>query len=355
MANNATRDDAAPGATEGAARGTVSPHLTRLLLRAGAEMGLGRPRPADVPSFAVLDEDRIRVPTATILRVWELVSGPAWENEGSKRVMGLWRPGALGVWDYLFATAGTLGDALHAAGRNFTAIADPADRLVIARDGDGDGMTIAYHGFYQDHPQYARIAELVPHMLLTVASSGAGRRLVPVRVRLPGRPSGAPERLAELYHTTRIGFEAEHPSITFAEADIDAPLPRADTALAAILDEHARLSTAAARPVLGWLDRFHAALESTIDGGPPSLDQVAHRMAMSPRTLQRRLREEGTTWREELERLRQRRVERLLRESSLSVESIAARVGFMDSRSLRRAIHRWYGHGPAALRASGPA
>ncbi|MFD0473619.1 helix-turn-helix domain-containing protein [Nonomuraea thailandensis] len=81
---------------------------------------------------------------------------------------------------------------------------------------------------------------------------------------------------------------------------------------------------------------------------------MAQRLAMSHRTLQRRLREEGTTWREELERLRQRRVERLLRDSALSVESIAASVGFADSRSLRRAVHRWYGHGPAALRASGP-
>jgi AraC-like DNA-binding protein len=61
--------------------------------------------------------------------------------------------------------------------------------------------------------------------------------------------------------------------------------------------------------VLGWLDRFHAVLESAIDSGPPSLEQVAHRLAMSPCTLQRRLREEGTSWREELERQRQRRVE----------------------------------------------
>jgi transcriptional regulator GlxA family with amidase domain len=54
---------------------------------------------------------------------------------------------------------------------------------------------------------------------------------------------------------------------------------------------------------------------------------------MSPRTLQRRLREEGTSWREELEKLRQRRVERLLRETSLSVESIAARIGFPGPRA----------------------
>ncbi|MEV4363182.1 helix-turn-helix domain-containing protein [Nonomuraea sp. NPDC049625] len=47
-------------------------------------------------------------------------------------------------------------------------------------------------------------------------------------------------------------------------------------------------------------------------------------------------------------------MDRLLRETTLSVESIAARVGFTDSRALRRAIHRWYGHGPAVIRAGNP-
>ncbi|MFG6196247.1 helix-turn-helix domain-containing protein [Nonomuraea sp. JJY05] len=176
----------------------------------------------------------------------------------------------------------------------------------------------------------------------------------------PAWKTGGSNRVMELWRpgalfgTRRVRLETDDPSITFAWADIEAPLPRADPALAAILDDHARLSVAAARPVLGWLDRFHAVLESAVAGGPPGLDQVAGQLAMSPRTLQRRLRDEGTSWREELERLRRRRVDRLLRETTLSVESIAARVGFTDSRALRRAIHRWYGHGPAAIRAGGP-
>ncbi|MFI6793749.1 helix-turn-helix domain-containing protein [Nonomuraea sp. NPDC050383] len=348
MTSNVMRD----GAVAGNVKNTVSPHLTRLLIRAGLAAGLDQRRLAGIPGLTVLDEPGIRIPTATCLRIWEVISGTTWQAGGSKRVMELWRPGALGVWDYLFSVSGTLGDALAACSRHFTAIADPADRLLLT-PGD-DGVTVTYQGPYRDHEQYPLIAELVPHMLLQVASSGAGRRLTPLRVRLPNPAPTLSRRHVELYHTAKIEYEAGDPSITFAEADVRAPLLRADPALAAILDEHARLSTAAARPVLSWLDRFHAALETAVADGPPSVELVAHRLAMSPRTLQRRLREEGTTWREELERLRQSRVDRLLRESSLSVESIAARVGFTDPRALRRAIHRWYGHGPAAIRASGP-
>jgi AraC-like DNA-binding protein len=348
MTNNAMPD----GAVADNLKDTVSPHLTRLLVGAGLAAGLDRLRLAGVRGLAVLDEDGIRIPTATLLRTWELVAGTPSAAGVGRQAIDLWRPGALGVWDYLFSVSGTLGDALDACSRHFTAIADPADKLLLTV-GD-DGMTVTFQGPYRDHPQYPLIAELVPHMLLQMASSGAERRLTPVRVRLPHPVPTAYRRHGELYRTTTVEYEADAPSITFAEADVHAPLPRADPALATILDEHARLSTAAARPVRGWLDRFHAVLENAVADGPPSLDHVAHRLTMSHRTLQRRLRQEGTTWREELERLRQSRVDHLLRETSLSVESIAARVGFTDSRALRRAIHRWYGHGPAAIRASGP-
>ncbi|TMR01193.1 AraC family transcriptional regulator [Actinomadura soli] len=67
---------------------------------------------------------------------------------------------------------------------------------------------------------------------------------------------------------------------------------------------------------------------------------------MGPRTLQRRLSDEGTSWRDELERFRQQRVEHLLRETSMTLEAISARSGYSDPRALRRAVHRWYGRGP---------
>ncbi|MCG5212747.1 helix-turn-helix domain-containing protein [Streptosporangium soli] len=327
---------------------TVSPHLTRMLVRAAVTAGLDRSQLAIVPGMAVLGEDPDRIPTATMLRIWEVISAPLREVGGSGQVMQLWRPGTLGVWDYLFHPAETLAGALRDSARHFSVIADPADEVVVVRD--DDGVTVSWNGPYIDHPSYLLIAELVPAMFLTTASSGVGRPLTPASVRLPHSAPARHDRLIDLYGTRRIDFDAGPPSVTFAEADADAPLPRADPALSAILNDHARTTVATARPVLGWLDRFQAALQTAVDSGCPDQSRVAHRLGMSPRTLQRHLREKGTSWREELETYRQRRVGQLLRETSLSVESIAARVGYSDPRALRRAIHRWYGQGPAATR-----
>lgn len=262
--------------------------------------------------------------------------------------MELWRPGSLGVWDYLFATADTLGDALRASARHFDAIADPIDKVTVVRD--DEGVTFGWDGPYRDDVSYPLIAEFVPSMLLTAAAWGAGRPLTPVSVQLPHRAPARHRRLIDLYGTRRIDFDSDRPSITFSAADAEAQLPRADPVLAGILSSHAQRTVATARRVLGWLDRFHAVLESAFAAGPPELSQVAHRLAMSPRTLQRRLRQEGTGWREEVDGFRQQRADQMLRASSLSVETIAARVGYSDPRALRRAVHRWYGHGPAAVR-----
>ncbi|MFC9970852.1 helix-turn-helix domain-containing protein [Spirillospora sp. NPDC127200] len=156
-----------------------------------------------------------------------------------------------------------------------------------------------------------------------------------MRVRLPHRAPPRHDLLAEAYGTRRIEFGAGPPAVTFSEADADAPFPKADRALAAILDEHARITVATARPVLDWLGRFHLALEDAVGAGPPELGDAARRLAMGPRTLQRRLNDEGTSWRDELERFRRQRVEHLLRETPLTLEAIAARTGYSGPRGVR--------------------
>jgi AraC-like DNA-binding protein len=70
---------------------------------------------------------------------------------------------------------------------------------------------------------------------------------------------------------------------------------------------------------------------------------VAARLAMSPRTLQRRLRDAGTSWRDELEDVRGRSARRLLEDGGLTRASVARRLGYSDARSLRRALRRWDG------------
>ncbi|GAA1408356.1 hypothetical protein GCM10009639_57970 [Kitasatospora putterlickiae] len=66
-----------------------------------------------------------------------------------------------------------------------------------------------------------------------------------------------------------------------------------------------------------------------------------------------RLDEHGTTWSGEAEALRRTRITRLLRTTDLTIDAIAARTGYADARALRRAVRRWCGNTPDALRRAG--
>lgn len=86
------------------------------------------------------------------------------------------------------------------------------------------------------------------------------------------------------------------------------------------------------------------------DNGYPSLDEVATRLAMSRRTVIRRLKLEGTSYQELLDDVRQELAAWYLLETTVTVEQIAERLGYQDTSNFSRTFRRWYGMTPHAMR-----
>jgi len=100
-----------------------------------------------------------------------------------------------------------------------------------------------------------------------------------------------------------------------------------------------------------WLDLLEAALPSVIRAGlPASVDAAAEMSGWSTRTLQRRLREEGTSYRDVLARARLSEARRLLVVTDDPVHEVGRRVGYSDPSNFGRAFRRFWGLGPDALR-----
>lgn len=103
---------------------------------------------------------------------------------------------------------------------------------------------------------------------------------------------------------------------------------------------------------------LRSALDSVLAGGGavavPPLSEVASRTNVTPRTLIRRLKTEGTSYRYMVESLRREYAERLLRNTSLSVAEVADRLGYTESANFGRAFRRWYGLPPAIWRKKTP-
>jgi len=84
-----------------------------------------------------------------------------------------------------------------------------------------------------------------------------------------------------------------------------------------------------------------------------SIDALAAELGLHPRTLQRRLREEGEQWSGIVGRVRQHLACEWLNSTALSVEDISERLGFADRRSFTQAFTRWTGQTPSDFRRQG--
>ena len=146
-----------------------------------------------------------------------------------------------------------------------------------------------------------------------------------------------------------LRFEAREHRLLFPTATLALPLTTADPAALLLTREQCERELDALGFAGPFRDRVRA-LALSGSGGARTLEEVAAQVHVSPRTLKRRLAEQGTSYSELLEAERERRARQLLDTTSLSVDAIAERLGYSDPANFSRAFRRWTGHTPGALR-----
>jgi AraC-like DNA-binding protein len=90
---------------------------------------------------------------------------------------------------------------------------------------------------------------------------------------------------------------------------------------------------------------------SLLHGGEFTPEQTARTLGMHPRTLQRRLKEEGSSFEKIKDRARKSWAEILLVQPSLPLTQIAGMLGYADSSAFSRSCRRWFGMAPRTFRA----
>jgi AraC-like DNA-binding protein len=290
-------------------------------------------RQADLPA-CVLAGDSDRVPAGCLSRLWRL--GLAGTNDPCLGVKAAsqWRFGRLHLMDYLFVAAATLAEAITGLVR-YSALLNTAANEVRLSD-----ATVSYQVRSGDPDVDAVASQFALGVVLSLARHAVGREVRPLRLRLVSAAPSRYRELADRFGVHRIEFGAERSTMTLAAADLSLPLPGADAPLAAVLREHAVGVIAAQAAASIWADGLRQFIAAHLADDGLSLPAAARRLALSPRSLQRRLQEEGTTWREILDTARRDRAAVLL-PGGLSRTAVAARLGFSDARALRGALRRW--------------
>ena len=87
--------------------------------------------------------------------------------------------------------------------------------------------------------------------------------------------------------------------------------------------------------------------------GSCTLESLATRLRVEPRSLQRRLKQEDTSFRELMDDWRRSRAFSLVTQTRLPLSQVTLAVGFADASVFTRAFQRWYGEAPLAVRKKG--
>ncbi len=96
--------------------------------------------------------------------------------------------------------------------------------------------------------------------------------------------------------------------------------------------------------------RLRDVLAAMLPAGEAHVNDAARRLHLSARSLQRHLRDEGTTYQAELNATREALARQYLTSSELNVEEISYLLAYRDPNSFYRAFQVWTGTTPGALR-----
>lgn len=287
-----------------------------------------------------------RVPASTMVALWSEVA-PLDPDFGLHLAeMALSQPAL--PWHMVRASK-TLGDGIKrlvGAWRVFNDLHPPD--LVIPTDGKDGVLRMRTQDTAYLVPRHA--AEFAFAWFVIAARRATG---VDVKVRRVSFEHAEPACTAE--HARIFGcevvFGADATAIHFpAEAMALPTKDGGDPELAELLSRHADALIAKLPPRDALTAEVRAAMTPLLAGGDVTIERVAVALNASPRSLQRRLQAEGTTFQRVLDDLRKEIARTYLRDPMRPIAEIALLLGFSDQTTFHRAFVRWTGQTPGEAR-----
>ncbi|WP_223424681.1 AraC family transcriptional regulator [Alcanivorax limicola] len=150
----------------------------------------------------------------------------------------------------------------------------------------------------------------------------------------------------------QVRFDAPAPALCLPARYGDEPLASHDRDMMWLASQQCEARQEALRRRGRYCDEVLALLtrEPAVAGMLPGLVETAAALNISPRTLIRRLKEEGTRFQQLRDQALSRQATRLLGLPQYTVAAVAEALGYTDVASFRRAFRRWFGTSPAAFR-----
>jgi AraC-like DNA-binding protein len=304
------------------------PALARLMRRCGLPL-------------AIVDQPDTRIPLLDMIELFNEAAHATGDPGFGLRVGAAMRPEDSGTWVRYSASAATLGGGLSRLARTVAHHQYPG---CLRLDFAGDAARFSYRSVAMRSPAARHHADHVLSPMIGFFRRYLGTGWRPLGIEVPGsRLAGGllpdPRRL-------RVRWRRH----VFDRLLLGAPAPESPDHRPPSFAELRRLAAGSPRETMRALVADVVGLR--LLDGLVDIHGAAARLRVHPRTIQRMLAAEGTTYWALVDAARQDRACRMLRETPDRVADIAMDLGYDEPAHFTRAFRRWTGCSPREFRAA---
>ena len=292
-----------------------------------------------------LDESRARYPLERSRALWllahERIKDPCWGLAAGE----VWRPTDFHALGCAFLASRTLESALIRMERYYRIVIQDV-ALQVTADQDRYSITYAPPSPEADIPP---LQDTRWSVILRMCREAYGPDLPLREVQLthPWQACGY-----EQYFGCPVRYESDRSGLTFPVEAMRRPLRTMNQEMARasdrILSDFDRCL--ADTSITG---RVRRAVLDALPSGKPSATSVARGLALSPRTLQRKLQEEGTTFQEVSDAVRKDLAQQYVQSGEYDLGTVTYLTGFATLSAFSRAYKIWTGRTPSEDRGRG--
>ncbi len=294
-------------------------------------------------SVDALSVDAGSAPPEVYFRIWQALRDEAGSGDMEFRLAKSYAQGPPPPPVFGFSCAETLGAGLERFAQ-FKPLMGPK-RLEVVRPGGAIEATLVSIDPSLPLPTSIGLFELV--FLTELARSFTGETVTPSALSLPAPIEMTDEVVDFLGGRPRVGSRV---MLAFSAEDAARPLVTRSPAVWAEIEPMLTKELNERRAAASVAERVRSVLTEMLPGGLTGADDVARRLNLSRRSLQRRLTEEGTSFQRVLSRTRSDLSVQYLVRSDFTLPEISYLLGFSDSSSFFRAFHTWQGVTPGEYR-----
>jgi len=299
---------------------------------------------ASIEEHELLDRDR-RIPLSVHLRLCKAL---ILRTPGVPLALGVADgvdPGAFGALGYTLRNSPTLGDALRLYCRYTTLMIEGG--AVALRDGDAGlriDLSLPRPLVELRHPVEGLLSTFV-----ALSRQLTGVRWRPAEVTFRHQRTGEPGEHADFFGS-EVHFSSHRSGMTIPRSALRLPILGARSDSYATFHAHVQRMLSTCERSAAVADRARALIATALCDGPVRQAQIATAMAMSSRTLSRRLQAESQTFANLLDQTRRELALCYLRDPALNVVEVAFLLGYREPSTFFRSFKGWTGRSPGSWR-----